>query len=464
MNIQDITKHFTDTPDYSDLDKEKIAKALSKAITFPTVSYEDESRMDGKAFKALHAFLEGAFPLVHKHMEKVVINEWSLVFHWKGSDASLKPALFMAHLDVVPVSPGTEGDWTHPPFSGYIDGDFVWGRGAIDTKGQVLGELFAAEYLLEKGHIPKRDIYFVFGHDEETMGVNGTLACKEYIEKKDVKLEFVMDEGGGFKMGGEFGAPGALIARVDIFEKGYIDVAIEGTGAGGHSSRPGKGTVLGKVAKAISKIEDNQLPAHLNEVTASMFKALEPVITEEPFKSYVKEIDTESQAFADYLCSTNLAPMVHTTTALTMINGSPAPNVLPQSVRALINFRIAPEGTCDSVLKHCIDTANDAELNIFMTKGLNPSKISSIDSIGFEAIVNATNKFIKDVTVLPGLVLGGTDCRYFEDICDCCYRFRPYLDNMLLGYTTHSTDERCYVPGMVQGIKIIIEVMSKTCF
>ncbi|MCL2564467.1 MAG: M20/M25/M40 family metallo-hydrolase [Defluviitaleaceae bacterium] len=465
MTVQEITKYFTDIADYSDLDKDKIAKILSTAITFPTVSYEDEALMDSQAFKDLHAFFEDAFPLVHKYMERIVINEWSLIFHWKGSDTSLKPALFMAHLDVVPVSPGTEGDWTYPPFSGHIDGDFIWGRGAIDTKSQVVGELFAAEYLLEKNYTPKRDIYFVFGHDEETMGVKGALACKEYLEKKGVTLEFVMDEGGGFKMGGEFGAPNALLARVDIFEKGYIDVAVEGEGIGGHSSKPGKGTVLGKVSKAISKIEDNQLPAHLNPVTANMFKALAPVITEEPFKSYVSEIDTKAQAFADYLCSVDsLAPMVHTTTALTMINGSPAPNVLPQSVKALINFRIAPEDTCESVLKHCIDTANDPELNIYMTKGLDPSKMSRIDSVGYKAIEEATKKFLKDITVLPGLVVGGTDCRYFEDICDSAYRFRPYMDNMVLGYTTHSTNERCYTPGLVQGVKIIIEVMVKTCF
>ena len=377
MNIQDLKQHFTGAADYNDIDKERITKTLSKMITFPTVSYENECRMDGEAFKSLHYFLASAFPLVHKHMEKVVINDWSLIFHWKGSDPSLKPALFMTHLDVVPVTPGTEGDWTHPPFGGHIDGDFVWGRGAIDTKSQVMGELFAAEYLLEKGYASKRDIYLVFGHDEETMGVNGSLACKEYLEEKGVTLEFVMDEGGGFKMGSDFGAPNALVARVDIFEKGYIDVAVEGKGPGGHSSRPGKGTVLGKVAKAIGKIEDRQLPPHLNEVTASMFKVLAPVITEEPFKSYVNEIDSNPQALADYLCSIDaLAPMVHTTTALTMINGSPAPNVLPQSVQALINFRIAPEDTCESILKHCIETAGDAGLNIFMTKGLDPSKIS----------------------------------------------------------------------------------------
>jgi carboxypeptidase PM20D1 len=463
MEITDVTTYFTDAADYADTDGKRLAEILSKAITFPTVSYEDEGLMDGSAFADLHTYLETAFPLVHKHLQRTVVNEWSLLFYWKGTDPALRPALFMSHLDVVPVTAGTEGDWTHPPFAGHIEGDFVWGRGAIDTKSQVIGELYAAEYLLERGFSPKRDIYFVFGHDEETMGTRGTLACKEMIQAKGVQLEYVWDEGGGFRFGGDYGAPGALLARVDIFEKGYIDVAVEAHSPGGHSSRPGKGTSLGRVAKGIGKIEDAQLPPHLNEVTAKMFTTLASKITEEPFKNYVQ--NNNPQAFADYLCSRDdLAPMVHTTTAVNMINGSPAPNVLPQTVRALINFRIAPEDTCESILAHCIKAADDPELNIYMTKGLDPSRISDTDSLGYTAITAATQKFLKDVTVLPGLVTGGTDCRYFEDICNCCYRFRPYIDNMTLNNTVHATNERCYVPGMVQGVKIIIEVMKTTCF
>ena len=465
MNVSEVKKYFSKTDQYSDIDSTRVAGILSKAVTFPTISYEDVSAMDGEVFKGLHAFFETAFPLVHKNMEKTVINDWSLLYHWKGSDSSLKPALFMAHLDVVPVMQGTENDWSEGPFSGKIDGDFIWGRGSIDTKSQVIGELYAAEYLMEKGFTPKRDIYFVFGHDEETMGVDGSLAAKEYLEKKGIQLEFVMDEGGGFKMGSDYGAPDALLARIDIFEKGYIDVAVEANAKGGHSSRPGKGTALGKVAKAIGKIEDNQLSTHMNSVVWNMFKALAPVITEEPFKSYVADLDNKAMDLAEYLRSIdNSGPLVHTTTALTMINGSPAPNVLPQKVRAVINFRIAPEDSCESILNHCIKVADDPELSITMTKGMDPSKISKIDSDGYRAIVCATEKFFDGVTVVPGLVTGGTDCRYFEDICDCCYRFRPYVDNMVLGHTAHATDEHCYIPGLVQGIKVILDVMQNMCF
>ena len=221
MQMENIEKYFTCAEDYSDLKKEKLAEILSKAITFPTCSYEDESLMDGDAFKNMHTFFEEAFPLVHKNMERIVVNEWSLLFHWKGSESLLKPVLFMSHLDVVPVSPGTEKDWIHEPFGGHIEGGFIWGRGAIDTKSQVVGELFAAEYLLEKGFTPKRDIYFVFGHDEETMGKNGSFSCMEYLKEKSIELEFVLDEGGGFKLGDSYGAPEDLIATIDIFEKGY---------------------------------------------------------------------------------------------------------------------------------------------------------------------------------------------------------------------------------------------------
>ncbi|MDR2899737.1 MAG: M20/M25/M40 family metallo-hydrolase [Clostridiales bacterium] len=464
MHVTELKKYFSGASDYNDIDTAKIAQVIGKSITFNTTSYEDPSLMDGNAFKGLHKYFEEAFPLAHSNMERVIINDWTLLYKWKGTDSSKKPVLFMSHLDVVPVMPGTENDWDFPPFSGSIDSDYVWGRGAIDTKGQAVGELYAAEYLLEKGFKPSRDIYFMFGHDEETMGVDGSLAAKEYLEKQGITLEFVIDEGGGFKEGSGLGAPNAILAQVDIFEKGYIDVAVEANAPGGHSSRPGKGTALGKVAKAIGKIEDNPLPAHINPVVRDMFLKLKPFITQEPFKSYVANIESDPKAFADYLKDiVDLAPMVHTTTALTMINGSPAPNVLPQKVRSIINFRIAPEDTCDSILKHCIDTADDSELKIEMTKGLDPSKISKIDSIGFKAIEDSVGKFFNGVTVIPGLVTGGTDCRYFEDICDCCYRFRPFIDNMALGHTTHATNERCYMPAVAQGVKVLIDIMKNTC-
>ena len=79
------------------------------------------------AMTRVHDGLKLTYPKVHAHATREFVADYSLLYHIAGSDTALKPAMYLCHLDVVPVEPGTEGSWTHPPFSGTIDDTFVWG-------------------------------------------------------------------------------------------------------------------------------------------------------------------------------------------------------------------------------------------------------------------------------------------------------------------------------------------------
>jgi len=81
---------------------------------------------------------------VRAQLQREVVGTHSLRHTWQGTDSSLKPALLAAHMDVVPVEPGTEGRWHEHPFGGRIADGFVWGRGAIDDESAVLGTMEAA--------------------------------------------------------------------------------------------------------------------------------------------------------------------------------------------------------------------------------------------------------------------------------------------------------------------------------
>src|SRR3970040_2244536 len=85
----------------------------------------------------------------------------------------LAPILLMGHLDVVPVEPGTESRWKHPPFAGTVADGFVWGRGTLDDKASVTAILEAVEWLIGQGFEPQRTVYLAFGHDEELGGYSG---------------------------------------------------------------------------------------------------------------------------------------------------------------------------------------------------------------------------------------------------------------------------------------------------
>jgi len=180
------------------LDRNKIAERLAQAVQYKTLSPDDSAADALAEFKRFHAFLAKAFPLVHRRLTRELIGDASLLYTWNGQDKTLKPALLMAHMDVVPADPASEKNWSYPPFAGRIAGGYVWGRGTMDDKASVLAILEAAEYLLAHGFTPRRTLYFAFGHDEEIGGSRGAAEIAALLRRRDAELDFVIDEGGNF--------------------------------------------------------------------------------------------------------------------------------------------------------------------------------------------------------------------------------------------------------------------------
>ncbi len=178
-----------------DIDAPAVAQRLAKALRFQTISHGPEARVETEAFLGLHARLAASFPKVHATLEREIVSDYSLLYRWRGSDPSLKPILLNAHMDVVPVEPGTEARWTHPPFSGAIADGFIWGRGALDMKVSLTGLLEAIEHLLAQDFTPVRTVYLAFSHDEEAGGSRGTTTIARLLEERDIRLLFTLDEG-----------------------------------------------------------------------------------------------------------------------------------------------------------------------------------------------------------------------------------------------------------------------------
>jgi Gly-Xaa carboxypeptidase len=126
------------------------------------------------------------------------VNTYGIVITWKGADDSLKPYLFMAHQDVVPVPDATVSRWKYPPYSAHYDGRYIWGRGATDCKNNLIGVLEAFEMLLKKGFSPKRTILAGFGFDEEISGWQGAANIAKHLEEQWGRnsIDLIIDEGG----------------------------------------------------------------------------------------------------------------------------------------------------------------------------------------------------------------------------------------------------------------------------
>ncbi len=436
------------------VDVERFISNLSEAIKIPTIANRDESLVDWAPFDEFHAFLEKAYPLMHEKLEKQIISTRSLMYHWKSDHPEKEPIALLSHQDVVPVTPGTEGDWKYPPYSGEVAEGFLWGRGAIDMKNHLIGVCEAVETLLEEGYVPERDVYLCFGHNEEVMAegeICGADCMMRWFKEHHIKLDSVLDEGGAILEAKVDKVIDGHLAGVGIAEKGHVDFEISVNAKGGHSSQPPKHSALGELSRIVCKLENNQFKAELTPQLYSLFNEIGKN-TSYPVRCIMSNLPI-LKPLVTKICSEipPVASMMRTTTAVTMANGSPAPNVLPQKATVNVNFRIMPGQTIEDVEKHIRKCAGP-KAEIKLVSGKNPSKISSTSSRAFEAISKICKEMDPKAIVAPYLVMGGTDARQYEDVCDNIYRYSPFLMDTALLLTTHGTNERIPVSSLKDGV------------
>ena len=461
--MKDSLDFFAHEDDFPDLDSAGAAERLSRAIQCRTINCADHSLTDFGEFDKLHALIRESYPHVMAAGTFEVIGHHSLLITLPGSDASLRPCLFMSHQDVVPVVEGTEDDWTHPAFSGAIADGYIWGRGTLDIKNQVFGCLEAAEYLLSHGKTFARTVYLSFGDDEETLNL-GARALAETLQGRGVTLEFVLDEGGGkIENGAPYGAPDTYLSPVDLMEKGYADLELSVKSRGGHSSRPFGGTSLGHLSQAIARMVENPFPVKLTPVMVGAFKALAPYITEEPLRSLVRDVEGNADAIAR-ICAQRreLFPFVTTTIAPTVIRGSSAAcNVMPQDMSAVVNFRIAEGETVEELLAHVRAAIGDETVSLRFLQANDPSATARTDGYGYAKLTEAMGRYFRDVVFVPSLTAGATDAHHYEIICDTCLRCSPFMappEDVARG--VHGTDERISLRSYAQGIRVLIHLMD----
>lgn len=416
---------------------------LGEAIRIDTTAHDDVSRNSSDAILAFHAFLAEKYPATHATCSVETVNDLSLLFTWEGADATLAPMVLMAHMDVVPVEQGTEGDWTHPPFSGEVADGQIWGRGALDDKGPLIATIEAVEHLIASGFAPARTVYLAFGHDEEIQGREGGHIIAETLRERGVRPWLVIDEGGAV-VDSLTGFTDNQVAMVKVAEKGYLDVQITARAEGGHSSMPQGSTAVGKIAEAIQALEHTPVRARI-EVLGPMFDALAPVM-DRKLAAVVTNLKVTAPAVRKLMAaSPESDALMRTTTAITMVSGGVKANVLPQEAWAVVNFRILPGDTVESVLDHVRDTVGpDIEVATYGGPPHDPSEFSSIASSGWEAVVATIHETFPKATVAPWILTGATDSRYFMPFSEDVYGFAPFT--MSAGFSgIHGTDEAARV-------------------
>lgn len=415
------------------------AANLGQAIRFQTISNQNKADNDIAQWDRFHLWLQATYTAMHSKMKREIVGGHTLVYQWEGSDPTLKPIILMAHQDVVPVSEGTEKDWKYPPFAGQLAENAVWGRGAVDDKGALIGLFEAFEALAKSGFAPKRGIYLVSGHDEE-VGGTGAKAAADLMATRGVKALFTIDEGSAIVRDAPVVNGPAIM--IGVAEKGYATLRLTAKAPGGHSSMPPSETGVVNLAKAIVAINESPFPPELKGPGVEMIKALAV-----RGDTLTKMAAANEWAFAGVTLRTvgkspSGAAMFHTTIAPTMLQGSPKENVLPQTATALINYRIAPWNTSADVMARAKAAVGMLPVTLdWVNPPREPSPVSSTKSQGWSLIKAAAQVQAPGAPVAPYLVVAGTDSRSFSGLSEDVYRFMPAHFTIKETGMIHGTNE-----------------------
>lgn len=443
------------------IDEMAAAQRLSHAVQFRTISVSRDAPVASEEFDKLHAFIEENYPAVAAQLEKRIIGGHSLLYKWEGRNPNMPAAILMGHMDVVPVEPGTEARWEYEPFSGAIEKGAIWGRGTLDDKVSVMALLEAAEYHLKSGLKPKQTVYLAFGHDEEIGGENGAGQIAKLLSDEGVKVAYTLDEGMVVVQGIMPGIE-APIAFIALAEKGYLTLELVATAEGGHSSIPPRKTAVGKLSRAIARLEQHRLPASLRRPVTDMFETLAPYM---PLS--LKAVISNRWLLDPVLLSelgkggaTNA--MVRTTTAATVISGGTKDNVLPTRATASVNFRLLPGDSIQLVIEHVQNAIDDDEVEVRVKQGNEPSRVSDHETDSYRQIQRTIHEILPDVLVSPGLMLAGSDSKHYEELADNSYRFIPMRFGKADLGRVHGANERILIDNYAEIIRFYIRLMENT--
>lgn len=447
------------------LDAPQLAARLAAALQLPTVSYADAGRADAAVLAQFHDLLRRQFPRVHAQLQVERIGAFSLLYCWEGRDAGRKPALLAAHMDVVPVEPGTESRWTHAPFSGAIADGHVWGRGALDDKSNLIAQLEAVEWLLAQGFQPQRTVYFAYGHDEEVGGIDGAARIAATLRERGVRLAYTLDEGSAITRGIVAGVD-EPVAAIMAGERGYVTFRLTAHGTGGHASTPGHDNAILHLSRALLRLDERPMPARLLPPVAGMLDRLAPHMPV-PERLLIANRDLFEPLLLKALSTAPITnALVRSTQAITVVDAGVKDNVLPSEARALVNVRLLPGDRIAEAQAHLRDAIDDPAIDISLARDTGFANeappLSDSRAPEFELIEKTVNETFPDALVSSGIILATTDNRHYADLREQAYYFSPYPYTPDDQPRVHGTDERIGVEAYADMVRFYVRLLQNT--
>ena len=363
----------------------------------------------------------------------------NVVARLKGNGKK-RPLLLMGHTDVVNVDPKK---WTFPPFAATRDGGYVYGRGAVDDKDNVVASLMVM-LMLKRQNVPlDRDVIFLAESGEEgSTRVGIAFMASEHFGAIDA--EYCLAEGGNVtRSGGK-----VQFASVQTLEKLPYNVQLTARGPAGHGSVPLKSNAIAHLSAAVAKVADWRPEIRLNETTSAYFKRLAEISPPDQAARYRAVLNPKTAAAADeYFLEhePRHASMLRTSVSPNIINAGYRINVIPSEASANFDVRALPDEQMPAFLDQIRKVVNDPTVEVSLAaRSSRPGGATTrIDSEAFKTLEAAVKTHYQAPT-LPTMSTGATDMAFMRAKGIQCYGIGPATDieDGPKGFGAHSDQER----------------------
>jgi acetylornithine deacetylase/succinyl-diaminopimelate desuccinylase-like protein len=373
-------------------------------------------------------------------------------------DGSARPLILLNHMDVVLASPEY---WQVDPFSGVIKDGYVWGRGALDMKGEGITQLMAL-LILKRANVPlKRDVIFLATADEE---IGAGVGAAWFVERHADLVqgaEFLINEGGTIRANERGGVD---YYGVGTTEKSPFWLDLRAGGTPGHGSRPTPDNPVHRLVRALDRIAEWRTPLVVTPAVERYFADLATVENDPERRRWFADIRAalrDSAAVRAITGDLTYNALLRNTISITGLKASDKTNVIPPVATAALDVRLLPGQDPATFLAELTRVVGDTAVT-FRPQGPNwPATESPIETELFRAIEAAARARHPTALVTTPMLTGFTDSHYFRRLGIASYGLSPFPLTVAEARGVHGNDERVALEALRFGVRFVYDVVAR---
>lgn len=354
--------------------------------------------------------------------------------------------VLLHHIDVVPAN---RDYWSFEPLSGEVKDGYIYGRGAIDTKGLGIAQLQAFLALHASGAPRNRDVWWMATADEEAGGYFGAGWLVQNRPDLFEDVGYVLNEGGSGRVFGD-----TIAVMVEVTQKVPLWLRLTSRGQPGHGSAPLVETSVTRLVKALKRISETEFPVRVLQPVADMFEGIAPFQQgddQQRFANIGRIHPSDKFLYELKLKNPGAHALLRNTCSITRLEGSSKINVIPAEVHAELDCRLLPDQDPEAFMSELATIISDDQVSIERIMGFTPA-ISKTQTPLYDVLVDVSAQ-VFGAQVVPTVSGGFTDSHFFRDLGITSYGYSPFAFTVNEFAGVHGNDERVSVDNIVTGVK-----------